>query len=86
MDPVRAAEGSQAAYTDPWRWGATVVDPEHLRACADRVWQEPLDNPMKGRVPDPFPIDMWARETIMRARYRDQGGKLDDAHGLPELS
>ena len=38
---------------------------------------------MKGKLPDPFPIDMWARETSLRADYRASGGQLDDVYGLP---
>ena len=45
VEPVRPAERPQAAHSEPWRWGATLVDPEHLKVCADRIWREPAENP-----------------------------------------
>ena len=40
---------------------------------------------MKGKLPDPFPVCLWAREVSIRAEYRANGGQLEDVHGLPEL-
>ena len=46
VEPERPAERSPAPRKVPWFWGESLVDPEHLRVCAERTWREPNGNPM----------------------------------------